>query len=258
MTTSTSRLADWAVSQVGATSQRRLYLRCTNSVAAAVERRLATALRARIRLPPSEWDEWTHRYPLTRPLTVEEEAFLEALRRAVNLWLPPPVTTGIALDLYQDPTTSSDPVQWQKTRLGQLVHDGKYHGSASSLGELAQAMAAFMDAHPALAECEIIVGVPSHSPQRFSERLATAVGHLRAVPVVMATDNLTAPIKELPPEGRPQQSFVTDTAAIAGRKVVIVDDLVRSGASVLALARHLEATQAASISVLAAVRTMRN
>lgn len=258
MTNPAAQLVEWSIARVGATDQHRLYLRCSNEVAAQLERKFGSALRPRVRLPKSDWDEWTHRYPLTRGLTDEEISHLDRLRRAVKLWLPAPVKVGIALDWYQDPASHEDPMHWKKTATGRLVHDGKYSAAGESLDLLSAEVATFIDVHEDLARADVIVGVPSHSPHRFSERLAAAVGRHRGVPVVTVEDDINAPIKETDPSARPTPTFRLDPGAFAGRHALILDDLVRSGESVLALARHLDGSGAASVCVLAAVRTMRN
>lgn len=258
MTSSIARLTDWAVNRVGATDQHRLYLRCRNEVAGQIERRLGTALRPRLTLNPDDWGEWTHRYPLTRRLDDDEFAFLDAMKRVLTLRIGPPVKVAIALDHYQDPSSHEDPMQWRKTAIGNLVQKGKYADSDASLAQLATELSTFMDSHPDLRTPDVIIGVPSHSPRRFSERLAGAVGQLRGIPVAEVADDIPGPIKDTDPSTRRAPRFQMDPTQVAGKAVLIIDDLVRSAESLRFLARHLDSEGADSICVLAAVRTMRN
>lgn len=252
------QLSEWQVRRVGATEHHRLYLKCSREVADQVEHTLKGALRPRIKLPRDDWDEWTHRYPLVRQLTADETEFLDALQRVLTLHLGPPISVAVALGHYQDPSSHDDPMHWRKTTIGKLVHDGKYLGTDSSLHELAREMASFTTKHGDLRVCDLVVAVPSHSQHRFSERLGTAVAELLRLPALEVKDDIRAPIKETEPEQRPTPTFTFDRPSVSGRRVLLVDDIVRGGGSVLALARDLHGAGASSICVLAGARTMRN
>jgi hypothetical protein len=255
MPKSFDQLADW---QVGATGPQRLYLRCRNEVAEQVEATLGSILRPRLKVPPEEWDEWTHRYPMTREMTPDQSAFLDAMRRALTFRNSAPASLIVALDQYQDPSTHEDPMLWAKTPLGRLVHEGKYGGSVASLQRLAAEVAWFAKVHGTLRLSDVVVAVPSHSPRRFSERLAAQVAVLMEIPAVSVTDDLREPVKDTDPSTRIAPTFAFERSSIEGGEVLVIDDLIRSGESVRGLVRDLDAAGAEAIRVLAAVKTMRN
>lgn len=149
-------------------------------------------------------------------------------------------------------------MKWRKTGIGELVHRGKYAGSDADLKRLAAELSGFIDLHPDLRTSDVIVGIPSHSPRQFSEHLARAVGDLRAVPVVIVEDDIEVPIKDTDPTLRPNPTFTIDPGQFAGKAVLIIDDLVRSGESARSLARAIEPARPGTVCLLAAVRTMRN
>lgn len=252
------QLTDWVVVTDGGTSRHRLHLRCTNDVAAQIERRLEPLLGSRLPIRAQDQGEWTHRYPLARPLTEEEAAFLELLTKVLTLRLGPPVTVAIALDYYKDPSSDADPRKWANTRLGELVNQGKYTGSDRAGRELAIELSQFMDRHPDLRNAEAIVSVPSHSARRFSERLAIVVGKLRGIPVIEVRDDVVDPIKDTDPNDRPRATFSLGDQTVADMAVVLVDDVARTGESLRSVSAFLTVEGVREVSVLVAVRTMRN
>jgi hypothetical protein len=252
------QLAEWQIGTVGTTPQRRLYLRCRNEIAAQIESSLGEGVRPRIRLQPEDWDEWTHRYPLTRELTQDEIAFLDAMKRALTFRNPQPAVLTIAMDHYQDPASSDDPMDWAKTEIGNLVHEGKYAESDEALALLAEKLSWFIARHGTLRSAEVITAVPSHSARRFSERLARRVGDLSGTELCPMTDDATKPVKDTDPATRSVPRYRLDDRAVQGKRVLIIDDLMRSGESVRRVVKRVHSAQPQSVAVLAAVKTMRN
>jgi hypothetical protein len=235
-----------------------LHLLCRNEVAVQVERAIGTALGDRLPIRTADQGEWTHRYPLSRPLTEEEVGFLELLGHVLTLRIGPPVFVAIALDWYKDPESSEDPNLWADTHVGELVHGAKYAGSVPHGQRLAAEMAQVIAQHPDLSQAEVVVSVPSHSPQHFSERLAKAVANVRKLPLAELTDNAAEPVKDTPPDERAAPEFAIDPARVKGRSVVLIDDVCRTGESLRTAAAFLDSVGASSVSALVAVRTMRN
>jgi hypoxanthine-guanine phosphoribosyltransferase len=252
-----SVLSEWQET-VHADGSRRLYLLCTNEIAGQVERAIGAALGARLPLRPADRGEWTHRYPLSRPLTNPEEAFLGLLGHVLTLRVGPPNIVAVALDWYKDPKSNEDPNLWANTRVGELVHQGKYLESDGHARRLAAEMAQVIGQHLHLGRAEVVVSVPSHSPRHFSERLATAVARLRRLPVVPMTDKSVGQVKETAVEERPPPEFAIDPATIEGRRVLLIDDVSRAGETLRSAAEFLQSAGAASVCALVAVRTMRN
>lgn len=137
--------------------------------------------------------------------------------------------------------------------------------------ELARSLAPMMVRAGAgvLEGAEVLVPVPLH-PARLRARrynqaglLAREIGHLVPVPVrldALVRLRMTRPLGELSAE---QRSAMVDQAfaprrgsgpALRGRRVVLVDDVLTSGATCGACAEALMAAGAASVDVLVAAR----
>jgi hypothetical protein len=258
MARNASVLSEWQVT-VTPDGRRRLHLLCTNDIAVQVERAIGRALGDRLPVRASDQGEWTHRYPLSRDLTEPEEAFLQLLGRVLTLRIGQPTIVAIALDWYKDPTSNEDPNLWANTRVGELVNQGKYSESDSSARTLAVEMAQVIGQHPLLAQAEVAVSVPSHSPRHFSERLASAVATVRRLPVVSLTDNASGGLaKETSVAERQAHEFAIESGMIEGQRVLLIDDVSRAGETLRSAAAFLKTAGAASVCVLVAVRTMRN
>lgn len=257
MTRNAAVLSEWAET-VESAGSRRLNLLCTNEVAGQVERAIGSALGHRLPLRAADQGEWTHRYPLSRPLTESEKAFLDLLGHVLTLRLGPPVDVAIALDWYQDPTSNEDPNLWAKTRVGELVFRGKYAGSDAHAKQLALELSQVVAIHPDLSQADLVVSVPSHSARHFSERLAAAVASVRGLPVTPLTDNATAQVKDTRVDERAPTAFAIDRQEVAGHRVLLLDDVCRTGESLRSAASFLLRSGAETVCVLVAVRTMRN
>lgn len=257
MSRNASTLTDWA--QISdAHGHRRLHLLCTNEIAAQVERAIGEALGGRLPVRPADQGEWTHRYPLSRALVDAEIAFLDLLGHVLTLRLGAPLRVGIALDWYKDPSSNEDPNEWANTRVGELVHQGKYLESDAHARKLVAEMAQVMGKHPDLVLAQVVVSVPSHGPRHFSERIGTAIARVRGLPTAELTDNAGAPVKDTPAAERPPRKFAIDPRKIQGQRVLVIDDVCRAGETLRSAAGFLASSGAASICALVAVRTMRN
>jgi hypoxanthine-guanine phosphoribosyltransferase len=257
VTRNASALIAWS-ERVYADGRRRLLLHGTNEIAVQIERMIGIS-RAE-RLPPRAADrgEWTHRYPLDRPLTDTDEAFLGLLGRVLTLRIGHPPIVAIALDWYKDPESNEDPNLWANTPVGELVHKGKYLASDVHAKRLAAEMANVIGQHPHLARADVVVSVPSHSSRHFSERLAAAVARMRKLPVASMTDSGSVQAKETSVAQRQPHEFAIEPRMIEGRRVLLIDDVSRAGETLESAAAFLKTAGAAGVCALVAVRTMRN
>lgn len=257
MARNASVLSEWTET-VSADGRRRLHLLCRNEIAVQVEHAIGAVLGDRLPVRAADQGEWTHRYPLSRPLTGQEVGFLELLGHVLTLRIGPPIVVAIALDWYKDPQSNEDPNLWADTHVGELVHQAKYAGSVPHGQRLVAELAQVMAQHPRLSRAQVVVSVPSHSPRHFSERLAKAVASVRRLPLAELTDNASAPVKDTPADERSAAEFAIDEALIKGKRVVLIDDVCRTGESLRSAAAFLHSTGAKSVCALVAVRTMRN
>ena len=256
MTRNASVLSEWQEAE--SADGRRLYLLCRNEIAEQIERAIGPALGNRLPIRAADQGEWTHRYPLTRPLTDRETGILELLSHVLTLRLGPQVAVAIALDWYKDPGSNEDPTLWADTHVGELVHQAKYAGSLPHAQRLVAELAQVIAQHPDLSQAEVVVSVPSHSPRQFSERLAKSVATVTGLLVTELKDNATAQVKETPADERPARHYAIEAAKVDGKSVLLIDDVCRTGESLRTAAEFLSSSGARSVCVLVAVRTMRN
>jgi len=146
----------------------------------------------------------------------------------------------------------------------QLIHRLKYEGYFS----LAQPLAGFLIAgwphwdHPA----DLIIPIPLHPRRRrrrgynqselLARPLAEAVG-LEHAPAALRRTRHTAPQVGLGPEARATNvkgAFEADPAVVVGRSVVLVDDVLTTGATMTAAAEALLAAGAQAVSAYCLAR----
>ena len=137
--------------------------------------------------------------------------------------------------------------------------------------ELAASLAPFLvrAGAPLLARADVLVPVPLHRSRLFARRynqaalLARAIGRRAGKPVLVDALRRTRPTASL--EGKSaaereaalQGAFAVRparAAALVGKRVLLIDDVLTSGATADACARALLAAGAASVDVLAAAR----
>jgi ComF family protein len=150
-----------------------------------------------------------------------------------------------------------------------LVHALKYRDRT----ELAPMLALWMSraGREILAECDAIIPVPLHSYRLMSRKfnqaaeLASAISHLSGKPMLAVAIRRTRNTKHQVGLGRTGRAAnvkgafqVTDRGKqeISGKRIVLVDDVYTTGATVSAMARAARRAGAVDISVLTFARAL--
>lgn len=188
--------------------------------------------------------------------------------------LPGPWTKGYALDFH---TLSSrhigdneygHPVfETQRTAVGETLYQLKYHSDRSCVPALADAAHRFLAGRKW--KLDAIVPVPPSNTRRSIQpvgEVANALGRLSGLPVChqcIRKAKGTTPMKNVFDHGERARLlagvFRVDGRLTAGRRLLLLDDLYRSGATASTLARLLkEKGRAAAVFFLALTRTRRH
>jgi hypothetical protein len=161
----------------------------------------------------------------------------------------------------------------ERTELGQLMRDAKpYDESPTEAhrkagGELARRLRAFMDAVPLYRDVDGFVAVPSSNPKKgfslprgFAADLARHTGKVD-LSGALTKATPTPEMKNLAREGKMDAligSIVVDATQVAGKSIVVVDDLYQSGLTINYIAEELRAAGAKEVFGLAVVKTLRD
>ncbi len=169
----------------------------------------------------------------------------------------------------------ADPPPWGRGRAA-MVYDAQSRRvilpfKNADRPELARALAAMMAqaAGPLLHDADLIVPVPLHRARLFARRynqsalLAQALGRLaerQAVPDALRRLRATAPLGDKPAAARAAELAgaiavrPARAALVAGARVLLVDDVLTSGATCRACTQALLAAGALGVDVLVAAR----
>ncbi|GAA1708705.1 hypothetical protein GCM10009745_65720 [Kribbella yunnanensis] len=182
------------------------------------------------------------------------------------------VDYALALDWTKQPVDGQAPHSWPNTRIGDLVHRGKYwykgSESSSQLRQVGRALTdelvTLINQHPLLRHANVVAAPPGHDAKvlSFGARLAASVASRREVhfEAVRSLSAFRTQAKELELADRAgviHGQFACD-GDLRGADVVIVDDLYSSGTTVGETARVLRLAGARRVAVLCAVRTLKS
>lgn len=152
---------------------------------------------------------------------------------------------------------------WKRSQVGDLAYRLKYEGDAEAVQPLVDVAAALCREHPALANVDAIVPIPP-SVQRaadpvslFSAGLAARLG--KPVLAALVKTRQTQPQKELTTLAQKRANVAGAFAVqgnVRGKRVLLVDDLYDSGATLEEATRVLRQAGAASVGVLTLTRTI--
>jgi predicted amidophosphoribosyltransferase len=203
--------------------------------------------------------------------TAATRSLLDVLHDVLTVPSASTVDFAIALDWYMTPIEHMPAADWPRTFAADLVHRGKYWYMRNSRIEqlracglaLVDLLHAVIIRHPLLMSVDAVASVPGHDSRRvsFGARLADAVARRLNKPLVRcsALAEFRTEAKSLAPADLTtmiDNQFVCP-ANLAGKSLLIVDDVYRSGITVGETARALRAAGGMRVSCLSAVRTMR-
>jgi predicted amidophosphoribosyltransferase len=192
---------------------------------------------------------------------------LQLLQTIVTVPSSPPPEFSFALDWYKNPV-GEDSYNWPNTKTGDLVNSGKYRFRSQpelqrQAGlDLSNRLCETIRKHPLLRNASMILDVPGHDSQRvsFGSRLAATVARSLGK-TMLRVDTRSAFRAESKNRGGAQEALLEGEfivpGAVQGQSVLIVDDVIRSGTSMAAVAKAARMAGAQQVLGICAVRTMR-
>ncbi len=166
---------------------------------------------------------------------------------------------GFALDFH----STFRGAEWERSLIGDLVYRLKYEEDRSVLPLLVEHTLALFAAHPQMAEFDVIVPVPPSTPRPFQpleaycQTLAQAVG--KPVSNYLVKTRPTQPQKEMKTLAQKRANVAGAFAVqgnVAGQRILLVDDLCDSGATLEEITRLLLQHGARQVNVLTWTRTI--
>lgn len=152
------------------------------------------------------------------------------------------------------------------TPLGDLEHQAKYEESKPAIRMLSEGIAGFINHHSLYGLAEVICAVPPRPTKTFDlpTELARQVSERVEMPVVQSGQwaNAKPHMKEVAAcakwDALEQAGLSFDPAEVAGKKVVLLDDLYQSGATMNFVAGKLKEAGATRIFGLSVVKSRRD
>ncbi len=161
--------------------------------------------------------------------------------------------SGFALDAH---TTSSEVLghdeyghprfQTNRSEIGELLYKAKYHSDKSVIPAIAEAVGSFVESF--LPAMDLIVAVPPSTPRR-EQPLILIARALAAKINVSLSEDCAWKIRETPQLKNAYDydqrwrlldgAFEVDSALVAGKTLLLLDDLYRSGATLNAITSAL-------------------
>ena len=200
-------------------------------------------------------EDWKRR----QSVITSEDAIAAFLSRPHPRQLPGPWEAGWALDFH----SQFSGADWKRSETGELAYRFKYQGDLSVLPMLVEQATILVNARPELTLVDAVVPVPPSTPRlndpvsSFATALAQRLG-LPFLPVLVKSRQ-TAPQKEMHAlaQKRANVAGVFDLKSpIKGKRLLVIDDLFDSGATLEEIYRLLRRAGAAGICMLTITRTI--
>lgn len=195
----------------------------------------------------------------TRPDKSKEDPVAAFLSQSHPRPLLGPWQVGWALDF----NSQFSGANWNRSKVGEFAYRLKYQGDSSVLPELVELAVALIADHPELAQVDAVTPVPPSTPRpidpvsSFAMALAERLD-LAYFPAVVKSRR-TVPQKEIHTLAQ-KHSNVTGAfgleSSVGGKRMLIVDDLFDSGATLEEITRLVRRAGAAKVCVLTLTRTI--
>ncbi|MGQ0774311.1 MAG: phosphoribosyltransferase family protein [Pseudonocardiales bacterium] len=246
--------------------RHHLDLRCSNDIAGQFLDLGHCGVHYR-RVEPAN-NEWTHRLEAEGPADPQVRSLADLLQKVITLRAPSPMSVALVLASYRTPVADIEPNAWPYTTTADMVRRGKYWKEKPRTVEaagrwLADRLGEVLTRHPTLATADVVVVVPGHDRTllSFGERLAATVGAQHGLTEIRVQSR-----REFRPEAKSRGSDHADdlddefsiAEQLSGCHALVIDDVVRSGTTLRAVAKAARAAGAGRISGLVCVRTLRS
>ena len=190
------------------------------------------------------------------------------LDQFLNLFVSPRITVADnldeshCLDFHDLPTGT--PQQYERTQIGEMVFKAKYRGGQAEQMTIGNQLMEFIQRHPRYKRAEYIGSVPRSSSigwRKLADQLVTHLASsLNKTRVVIDRIKPVTSQKDVSDEAERysrQERTMICQGNLAGRSVILVDDMYGSGGSVNEAARALRAAGAPEVLGLAATKTLK-
>jgi ATP-dependent DNA helicase RecQ len=192
-------------------------------------------------------------------MQAEEDTIDQYLSTSHPRLLKGPWQSGWALGFH----SSFAGAEWNRSSTGELAYRLKYQSDLSAILPLVDQSLTLLTEHPELAQVDTVVPVPpsSHRPvdpvSAFANALALKIG----IPVLkgLVKTRQTSPQKELHTLAQKHANVAgafSIQTPVKGKKLLVVDDLYDSGATLEEITHLLQKAGAARICVLTLTRTI--
>jgi hypothetical protein len=169
----------------------------------------------------------------------------------------PHLDCAIVLDWYKEVREDVDPMHWPNTPVGDLIYKGKYWKEDTPVRkkartDLVEALADVITKHPLYRDAGSIVTIPGSKGDRlsFGERLASTVAKEVGKPLITTQAGAHEPRKA----GSVVHLEDCKMPRIEGA-VIVLDDVIKSGGTMSAVAQVARDSGASKVFGLAAVKT---
>ena len=188
------------------------------------------------------------------------ESLCEAMKSKIIVDLRPNVDFCFALGPY---SLFSENSESSRSEIGSLVYEGKYRRNRSAVNSLGQQLLRFIQAHPILNSATAISSPPESQSDlpNLAGVWANLIANYLGQDMIAATKNRsTAPQKNLEDDISEKDAIgqLTNSISVSGvrsgSKVLILDDTMRSGGTLIEMARALRQAGAVSVYGLSAAK----